>query len=304
MLNKLNLNCVIEDFDISEMYQNHEELNKKIQVKRQYVKNISKVCLDNISDNFNIIKDIYNKYAFIYNKYLNITKGSIYVITCKKTNLCYIGSTFKTIELRYKDHKDAFTYNRTFSKLHNSFKENNFDNHKIDLLCELDNISLFGLRLYEDYNILQNDCIKNGLNTKLNLTHLSMYYSKKKELNKKTTDQLNKNIFCNLQKQIFCDNFKDPIESKEIKIIDIYNTVNNKHHIVSTKLTVFKFIKNLYCLALKNLGNKKRFKNSALVRELILTPIYLFKFRILKILKDGKDHLKIVNYIKLKVYQF
>lgn len=75
--------------------------------------------------------------------------GKIYSIT-NENGECYIGMTNTHLSVRMLEHR--MHYRRRHGELpalHNSFDKFGFDNHKVDVVLELDNINRTQLRLIE-----------------------------------------------------------------------------------------------------------------------------------------------------------
>ena len=53
--------------------------------------------------------------------------GKIYIITCKITNLCYIGQTTQNLKKRFGQHMDKSSYCRLLTVAVSEYGRSNFD---------------------------------------------------------------------------------------------------------------------------------------------------------------------------------
>jgi hypothetical protein len=77
--------------------------------------------------------------------------GKVYKIITSKSDECYIGSTFGTIENRFEDHKWGYTGRKREVSLYGLFDDNGIDSCQIVLIRDYDVFDQLGLFVWEAF---------------------------------------------------------------------------------------------------------------------------------------------------------
>ena len=158
-----------------------------------------------------------------------ITKGHIYKIICNLDNsFCYIGSTFRTLNKRFEEHKNRYKNNYGEISIHKYFYQYGIDNFKIELIKSYNVIRIHQtdfkhLHAYETLWINTKNCINKQLpfnpltNILKNEYHKEYYQDNKKELIEKAKEYRdnNKKEIAEQKKQHYEKNKKEIAEKQQ-----------------------------------------------------------------------------------------
>jgi hypothetical protein len=302
MVKKLRIKVLCDD-DILKKIKKDKKNFVGLKNKKKKQKVVVKIKNNFVPERYCEIEKIYSD---LENKFEKLIKdddyknGKIYKIICSETNLIYIGSTTKDLDKRFLEHKQLFESSRSLCNLHNSFEKYGIKNHHISLVENIPCNFNTQLTLREDYHIIKNDSINNGLNSILNNPTESKIYYKCANVDN-MIKLLKKYSYLKIQRQILHKLFpKDKYIFKGKTIIFMIK-LNGKFFIHKTNGTLLCGINLLYGKGMK-FNYRNKYKNSKFINELAKYPVYKLKLYILEVLekKDLKYASLLMNHYMKK----
>lgn len=298
MVKKIRIKILCDD-DILEKIKKDKKNFAGLKNKKKKQKVVIKMKDNFVPERYHEIEKIYSDLENKFGKLIrddDYKNGKIYKIVCSETNLVYIGSTTKDLDERFLEHKNLFESSRSKCNLHNSFNKYGVEKHHISLVENMPCIFNTQLTLREDYHIVKNDTINNGLNSILNNPTESKIYCKCADVDN-MIKLLKKYSYFKIQRQILHKLFpKDKYIFKGKTIIFMIK-LNDKFFIQKTSSSLLCGISLLYGKGMK-FNYRNKYKNSKFINELAKYPVYKLKLYILEVLekKDLKYTSLLMNY--------